>query len=235
MKSCFRATLIVIVAALAACGGQNQLYVVSQPPLRPTAEPPTLAHALEQGVELTLAGPTDDDDGSWISFALAGEMAPDDPKVRLPIRTGGIVVWLDPDGSFWIDGLSIELDELTVDADAVPPDGILLSDLRVTLAERAVAEPIWNDDRTALEAELTLELQFNWSWRQPDGDEAHPLAPQSISGLLLTLRVSTDAEQQLSLAASGQGSGLMWILENMFGDGNSLELYDPALELVGGT
>lgn len=233
MKSCFQITLVVISVALAACGGQDNLYVVSQPELQPTAEQPTLAQTLQQSVDIGLIMPADGIDGSWVSFALADELAPDESRVHLPIRAGSVAVWLDANGSFWIDGLSIELDEIAVDADVVPPNGILLTDLRVQLVEQAVAEPTWNDDRTALRAELTLELQLHWSWRYTNEDDAHPLAPQSIGGLSLILTVSTDEERQLSLIAGGQGSGLMWTVENMFDSDNTLELYDPAMELVG--
>jgi hypothetical protein len=116
-----------------------------------------------------------------------------------------------PDGSIALDALAVEVGDVIIPAETLPPNGIHLTDVRLILDGPAWAEGAWTFDDERGVVELELDLTLEWSIVTSDG-EAHPLAPQHLEGVRTALMIESDAQGRLvaRLDAEREGTFFAW-------------------------
>lgn len=146
--------------------------------------------------------------GSWIT----GEEGLQ--QVRVPLQGGLVTVAVQPDGTMALETLILSLEDIEVGASLVTPEGGTLTDLRVFLERRAVAE----------DGLAHVDLELEWSLALPDGrllELGSPELPELPCELTVSER--PDGSLHLDLALTGDGP-LLDLAEAVEVTGLSLQL-----------
>ena len=139
----------------------------------------------------------------------------------LPILDGELVVQAQSDGRLVLHALSLGFGDIHLEPEAVPPDGIDLMDIGVSM-ERCVADTRWSSDGDSASAGVDAALLLDWSLHSPAG--VLPLSPHRIEDVPVTVDLVPGAGGSLTATVRAARSGVFFHWTGM------IELAD--LELV---
>jgi hypothetical protein len=141
----------------------------------------------------------------------------------LPLVGGDVTVAAQTDGTLALMSMSLDLGNVTLSAASVPPDGLNLTDVRLSLKSAAAAAADWTADGQSANASGTTDFLLDWSIEAEAGS-IEPLATQRITGVPLELAVVED-HGRLSLSVHANRDGVFWQWSGL------LELADLKLDL----
>jgi hypothetical protein len=181
----------VVVAMAAACGE-------SQPGPDPT---PSTRELLGGTVEFSLDQP-----GSALAITARRLNGNDAAvhRIALPVPAGSLALRAGADGDLRLEKLEFELDDILIDAEDLPPAGLHLTDLRVTV-DTDIAETSWSADGTAAVAALSAAVTLEWSLVSEG--RVLPLAPQKITAVDLQIEVGPASGGGVSVTMRGGHDG----------------------------
>src|SRR5688572_6043670 len=124
----------------------------------------------------TVGGPVDPPPAGSTRERLATPrslaIAPYDSEVSVTaIRNGST-----PEGDLAMDRFEVALDDVVLSEETIPPHGVTLTGIRLSLAEPALAQATWFSDGDVASAEATVDLWLDWAIQGDDGPL--PLAGQ---------------------------------------------------------
>ena len=150
------------------------------------------------------------------------EVAPLDSAVRvngkkLPLTWGRTRVLATDKGGLRLDNLDVLLGDVSISAETLPPHGLELKNVRVSLAraERGGAEQIpaaaieWSTSGDAGFATLTVDLALDWSFVTSSGEVA-ALTTQRLDKVKLDVTVWSDPDGRLHAILTGRLDGIFW-------------------------
>jgi hypothetical protein len=159
-----------------------------------------------------LVRPRDVDLGTSSTFQLTAERlynGDDTDTTTLQLTSGTVTLSTLGDGSIVVDKLVASLGDITLSPSAMPPDGLHLTNIKVTLQQESYTETSWTSDGTAAAASGSIDLDLDWSLVATDGSVL-PLATQHITGIPLSLSVSSDASGKITLSAKAAQAGVFY-------------------------
>jgi hypothetical protein len=162
---------------------------------------PTTRQLLGGTVEFSLDQP-----GSSLAIT-ARALRGTDPavhRIALPVPAGRLALHAGADGDLRLDQLQFELEDIVIDAEDLPPAGLHLTDLRVTV-DSDVAETSWAADGSTAVAALSASVTLEWSLVSEG--RVLPLAPQQITAVDLQIAVAPAAGGGVSVTLHGGHSG----------------------------
>ncbi len=205
MHNMMKSIGFVVLMSAAACGGApaDPIDLEGDPAaVEATERVGEHDFAVASGAELALQAT-----GSWIT----GEQGLQ--EVRVPLESGLVTVDIQPDGSMALETLVLTLEDIEVGVSLVTPEGGTLTDMRVLLERRAVAE-----DGVAY-----VDLELEWSLALPDGRLLELGSPE-LPELACELALSEGVDGlQLDLGLTGEGT-LVELAEAVEVTGLSLQL-----------
>jgi hypothetical protein len=143
-------------------------------------------------------------------------------RVALPVPAGSLALRADANGDLRLEKLEIDLDDIVIDAEDLPPAGLHLTDLRVTVAAD-VADTSWSADGSAAVASLAASVTLEWSLVSEG--RVLPLAPQQITAVDLQFEVGPAADGGVVLTVRGGHAG------TVLRPAGAFELSDLTVEL----
>jgi hypothetical protein len=145
--------------------------------------------------------------------------------VAVDVMGGEVTVRATETGELWVEGLALDLAEVTLPADLVPPEGARLTDLHVALERVAGGAAAWEADGSRVLLEGDADLVVDWTVRFADG-EPHALAPIRVREVGFVLTVEQSADGSVAATLAGGRAGVLWSWAGWF------ELSDLALEVT---
>ncbi len=183
-------SLGVLVALAAACG-EPQPGPVTTPSTRELLAG-TLSFSLDQpGSSLAIT-----------AQALRGDGTVH--RIALPVPAGTLALRAGADGDLRVEQLQFELDDIVIDAEDLPPAGLHLTDLRITV-DTDIAETSWSADGSSAVAGLTAQVTLEWSLVSEG--RVLPLAPQRITDIDLTFEVGAATDGGVAVTVRGGHNG----------------------------
>ena len=145
--------------------------------------------------------------------------------VELSVVGGVVTLSLDDEGRVRFHDLLVDTEDVMVSPNVVPPDGLLLTDLTVELAEPAVVQlgPV-GDDQLAAGADLSIDVR--WAVEVEHGTV--DLAPIRLPDLAFDFSVA-DQDGQLVAHLGAAHVGAFWSWAGIF-ELRDLELDLPAFD-----
>ena len=127
----------------------------------------------------------------------------------LDVRIGKINVRADRNGSLVVDQLTFDVADISIGGAAIPPDGVTLTQIQVTLARPVVIDrTTWSDDGSFAEGEVSFDLLLDWSLLG-GGNQTFPLATQAINGVPARLSVGL-GEDGVTATLDASNGGVFW-------------------------
>lgn len=184
----------------------------------------TLESRLEQAAELEIGTLGAE---SIVTLRVGGSLAsePKKPESLLPVQKGSLTLSRDSAGALVLDSIDFEVDDVVVDADTYPPNGVHLTDLRLVLSSAAPLATTWSDEAATATGTYDLEL----SWSVIDNDDVVPLADQALPDLPVEAHVRLTTDDAIRLDLSTYAAGTVWVW------GRLLTMSDFQIELVAET
>jgi hypothetical protein len=142
----------------------------------------------------------------------------------LPLQGGDVTVLAQPDGTLAITGMTLELGDITLSAATVPPDGLNLMGVKLSLKTTTAAAADWSSDDDTANATARTDFLLDWSVEATTGS-IEPLATQRITGVPIELALVEGHDGKLSLSLHGARDGVFWQWSGL------LELADLKLDL----
>lgn len=203
------AALVVFGLALGACGE----------PQSPGPDPtPSTRELLAGSVSFSLDQP-----GSSLAITARVLHGSDVVKrIALPVPAGTLSLRAGADGDLRLEQLRFELDDIVIDAEDLPPAGLHLTDLRVTV-DTDTADTSWSADGSAAVAGLTASVTLEWSLVSEG--RVLPLAPQQITDIDLTFEVGAASDGGIAVTVRGGHHG------TVLRPAGTFELSDLSLEI----
>jgi hypothetical protein len=200
---------LCVLATVAACGD-------SQPAPAPT---PSTRELLSGTVGFDLGQP-----GSALAITIKRLNGPEmaTHRVALPVPAGSLALHADARGDLRLDELQLRLDDIVVDAEDLPPAGLHLTDLRVTV-DTDIADTSWSADGSSAIAALTAAVTLEWSLVSEG--RVLPLAPQEITAVDLVFEVGPSPAGGVSVTVRGGHPG------TVLRPAGAFEISDLTLEL----
>lgn len=130
-------------------------------------------------------------------------------KAELPIAGGELTMHARPDGQLVVDGLTLSLGDFHLSARSVPPDGLDLTGVTVSLRNEAPSDVRWTQDGSAAEATGDVRMLLDWSMRGIDG-AILPLATQRIEAVPIDLNIITQRNGKLAVLMHADRDGVFW-------------------------
>ena len=200
----------VLVAGVAACSDSQKSY-----------EPmPTTRDLLATGVDFSL-----DRAGSSLAITAqalhGGNLSAH--RIAMPVPDGSLSLRADVDGDLRLDKLDFALSDVVIDPDDLPPNGLHLTDLHVTV-DSDVAEASWAADGSAAMASLSATVTLSWSLVSEG--RVLPLAPQKITDVDLAIEIGQASDGGVSVTMRGGHSG------TILKPAGTFELSDLTLEIA---
>jgi hypothetical protein len=223
MSSPLASCLCLLLLSSAACAAEVG------PTWSPRPEEPSLIRALATPSQFDLEASGPDGAGSLAS-AVGGLLGDDEASsVRAPlpleILGGYAELRATPDELIVLQGLHVDLADVSVDAAIFPPRGIALTGLEVLLASPVVLRPLVQENRVT--ASIQLDLMAEWAIDLGDG-RVHPLNPVQLDQLSASVVVDRNLLGELRVGLTMTRDGPFWTWIDRF------ELSDLELSLVGG-
>lgn len=143
--------------------------------------------------------------------------------VELSVVGGLVTLSLDSQNRVVFHELLVDTDDVLVSPVLVPPDGLMLTDLTVELAEPATVQlGSWSDDEVAAGAELAVDVK--WAVQVDHG--VVDLAPIRLDDLAFDVSVESDESGRLAARLTASQPGTFWSWAGIF------ELHDLEIDLV---
>jgi hypothetical protein len=142
----------------------------------------------------------------------------------LPLLGGEVTVAARADGTLAVTEMTLDLGNITLAPTTLPPDGLSLMGVKLSLRSEIDATADWRSDDDAANASVMTDLLLDWSVEAPGGS-IQPLATQRISGVPLDLALVADATGRLTLSVHATRDGVFWTWSGL------LELSDLQFDL----
>jgi hypothetical protein len=175
-----------------------------------------------------LAAPTtfavaDQTGGSRASLMAVALSDGQTAAVELSVVGGLMTLSLDAQDRVVFHELLVDTEDVMVSAAVVPPEGLMLTDLTVELAEPASVQlGSWSDDQVAAGAELAVDVK--WAVEVDHG--VVDLAPIRLTELAFDVSVQIDESGRVAARMSASQPGVFWSWAGIF------ELHDLDIDLV---
>jgi len=135
---------------------------------------------------------------------------------RLPMVWGRTRV-LATSGGLRLENLDVVLGDFEISSETLPPNGMQLRNVRVSLAkadrsspEQVAAAPVeWSLSGDAGFATIPVDLALDWSFVTSSGEVAE-LATQRIDQVKIDVTVWSDRDGRLHAVLSGRLDGIFW-------------------------
>jgi hypothetical protein len=198
-----------LVAGVVACGE-------SQTGSEPT---PTTRELLGAAVEFSLDQP-----GSSLAITARALHGNDVAvhRIAMPVPDGSLALRAGADGDLRLEKLELELDDVVIDPDDLPPAGLHLTNLKVKV-DSDVAETSWSADGTSALASLAATVTLEWALVSEG--RVLPLAPQKITDVELAIEIGQASDGGVAVTMRGGHSG------TVLKPAGTFELSDLTLEI----
>ncbi|HKE13283.1 MAG TPA: hypothetical protein VKB80_00335, partial [Kofleriaceae bacterium] len=141
--------------------------------------------------------------------------------VDLAIAGGIVTLSLDEQDRIRFHDLLVDSDDVTVSPTVVPPDGLVLTDLTMELAEPVSVQVGSTADGDEIAAGAELSINVKWAVEVDHG--VVDLAPIRLPDLAFDLSLEADASGRLAAHLTASHPGLFWSWAGIF------ELHDLEL------
>jgi hypothetical protein len=128
----------------------------------------------------------------------------------LSIRGGSLTVHTVADGRVLIDELKIDLGNYHLSATSVPPDGLDLMNVQVSLTNTMPSETRWTADGYASVITGKVSLMLDWSLLSATTGQLVPLATQRIDDVPLELDIVPQHDGTLRASVHASRDGVFW-------------------------
>lgn len=199
MRTTIGMLLLAGCCLAASCAGEGEVVV-------PGREP-TVQERLEAGPAFALTA-----DHSYVHVTARWNKGKHwvEGDATLELRRGEAVIATTPEGDVVIDELAIELDDVVIGPEDLPPIGLRLTDLRVRLDDQAWCDHVaWTPERDSCYAEAPATLVLEWALVAPSG-AVYPLQPQKLDGFTLYTNAYADERGVLRVDVMGVATGAAW-------------------------
>ena len=217
--------IVVVVALLGTVAGCMDSAVGSAAPQGPTRSPsvpPAASTArgyLAEPRSFTIMP-------SSMAQVTARRMYLDQAEetAMLPLVGGEVTVQARAGGMLALTAMTLELGDIKLSSTSVPPTGLTLMAVKLSLKSQADASAEWSADDDAANASARTDLLLDWSIEAQQGS-VEPLATQRISNVPLDLAVVEASGGRLTLSLHGGRDGVFWQWSGL------MELADLKLDL----
>jgi hypothetical protein len=144
--------------------------------------------------------------------------------VEFAVQRGRSALRVTPDGFLILDDIDVELSDVLVPAELIPPAGLPIKDVRVRI-ERPSAAPL-EEIGGVLLAVVEVDLLVDWSGEFGDEGNVYPLRSVRLGGLRLEVELGIDAAGAVVAHFSAARAGAFWDWARRF------ELSDLVVELA---
>jgi hypothetical protein len=172
----------------------------------PTPAPPELASLASPAVVISRHA----DQTSRVAVVASGGLSSTPSDLTLPI--GDLSLRLRTGERAQLEQLDVPLGDVSVSADTLPPNGLQLRDLRLSLAQPVRAEVV-HAQPDALELKAMAPLELAWSLVLADGS-LYPLGRVRTEPLALDLAVVRSADG-IHTTLSAHCPGTCWSLDGI--------------------
>ncbi len=179
---CDRVRPLLLLASLAACGPEAP--IPTPPPLTPEA--PAAPRAPEGPVVRALAV---DPSGSWLTLEATDGERRAEPELRV---RGGTIHLVDDA----IERVELELDDIHLGADLLPPRGLDIVDPRLTFVPAGTG---------------LADLTIRWSVLDRSG-APRAIRPIELAGVRFDVATAADG----AMGIDGAAAGTVWRLDGLF-------------------
>lgn len=212
-----RGALLALSLNLAACA----LGAPTDGTDQTGADPGTLTHRLSQPTPLALDHGTDASAAAFNAVALA-DGGPTS-HVELGVIDGAITVdRTGDDGVLRIEDLVVDVDDVTVSPNVMPPNGLHVTGISAVL-DRPVRAEVTDETDDHIEAVATISVALQWSAVLEHG--VVELAPIHLVNVPVTLEIDQTEGGQLVASLHAERTGSFWTWAETF------ELRDLSLDL----
>jgi len=143
----------------------------------------------------------------------------------LDVEIGHVAMRADDSGALVVDQLTFDVGNVTVGKEAVPPDGITLTEIQVRLARPVqIDRTDWSDDGSFASGEVSMDLLLDWAILG-GRDQVFPLATQHINGVPARISVGLGDDGMVTATLDAETGGVFWSWAGI------IELSDLHLEL----
>jgi hypothetical protein len=199
-----RSLIFIGVVGLTGCVGGDEGDDQADP-RNVAPNPPTLrGHlATPRGMSLPAGG----------TVQLKAERKYDGAQVAtpaLPVEIGRLAMRAEYSGALVIDQLTFDVANITVGREAIPPDGVTLTDIQVRLAHPVTIDrTVWSDDGSFASGDVRFDLLLDWAILG-GSDQVFPLATQHIEGVPARLSVGLGDDGIVTATLDAETGGVFW-------------------------
>lgn len=147
-------------------------------------------------------------------------------RAVVPVMRGNLAMRVEDDGAIVLEAMDLELDDIQLSAEELPPSGIHLTNLRLHLAGEAAGASGWSDAGDQGFAQGTVDLKLDWAVALRDGGTS-ALATQTLEDIPIYLAVQPSFRGLLSARVVGLAMDTVWQWAEV------IELSDLSLDLRG--
>lgn len=148
---------------------------------------------------------------SRVSFTVSGPLAKQPTELNEPLQSLQLDLW-SGDRPRLVE-LVMPLSDVDVPASALPPSGLKLRNLKLTLVEPAHLDVV-HAQADALEVRVTTPLRLDWSWQLDDG-KIYPLGPAETRPLAFDIAVVHDGQGGAIATVNAQCDGACWSIDGV--------------------
>lgn len=145
-------------------------------------------------------------DASQITASAAALRIDEVREVDFEVLSGDVVVASEGELLSLVD-LHVELGDVVVSPDVLPPRGLELTDISVDLLSVASGSAEWSGDN---QVSATVTASFVLHWAAVRDDRAVPLADITIDGVPMAITVKRDGSTSVSMTAAKGGPFWTW-------------------------
>jgi hypothetical protein len=127
-------------------------------------------------------------------------------QIELPVLGGTVALRSWPDGRLEFEDLRVDLDDVVFDEYDLPPDGVRLTGIALTLRDVGEVEAKWVEEGAQLEAKGQIDLLLEWTAITPGG-AALPLGTQRVTAVAVEVEVSTTDDGKALVKLHGRRHG----------------------------
>jgi len=187
------AILLCVFASACSAEGADGLEPQDDATLRSRLEKPTTL-VIDSAASLVAATAHTDQDG-------------DAMPIEFSIVDGRVDLIAQPSGEIVVHEFELDLGDVTVSADFLPPNGLELRELKVRMDYPVVAEPEWSEDGTAASGDVMMSITADWS--AVFNDNVYSLRSIVLPELLVHAHLALSGNTVLA-QVSAVKSGTFW-------------------------
>lgn len=220
--TCTTSLISLLFLTVSACAGE------AQDDWTPRPDDPTLIRALVSAGPFEVWPSSPDGRGSMAS--AVGELLSDDEssnvraELWMNILGGHIEVRATTNELLVVEALTLDLDDVNIDAAVVPPRGVALTGLSVSLSGPVVVQAEIEEEQVG--GDVYLDLVAEWAIDLGDG-RVHPLNPVRIQQIPSSIVVERNLLGQLRVGVQMDYQGPFWSWLERF------QLSDLQMSLIG--